>query len=199
MSIDDGKIPCTQCGALILPATATKTGGLCMACKQGIRSQIEKSKKFYEESKKYDPYRELWASLVSRVHHSKDGVSDLTDDERLYYSVGLLDGEVYNGGFDQYFTNSSGDTYKYAIDGLLALRADESLNLLLRAKEVLFDDKEPHLDCEARRDYLRKTEKEYTAKLLDELDKLYYKDPDGLGEKLNKFVDEKGLLKPFLK
>ena len=31
------RIPCNTCGAEILPATAEATGGVCMACKQGIR------------------------------------------------------------------------------------------------------------------------------------------------------------------
>ena len=29
------KLPCTRCGAMILPRTAEQTGGLCMPCKQG--------------------------------------------------------------------------------------------------------------------------------------------------------------------
>ena len=32
------KVPCTQCGAEILPSTAESTGGICMACKKGIQS-----------------------------------------------------------------------------------------------------------------------------------------------------------------
>lgn len=31
------RVPCQTCGAEILPATAQATGGICMACKQGIR------------------------------------------------------------------------------------------------------------------------------------------------------------------
>ena len=35
---------CLECGATMLAATAARTGGFCMACKQGIRSNIEASK-----------------------------------------------------------------------------------------------------------------------------------------------------------
>jgi hypothetical protein len=35
------RIPCPKCGALILPMTATATGGVCMPCHKGIRQDIE--------------------------------------------------------------------------------------------------------------------------------------------------------------
>ena len=78
------KIPCVKCGAMILPATAERTGGVCMPCNQGIRQNIEASKRFYEEQKKYDPHRELWTSLVRRVHKTSEGFNGLTADEKLY-------------------------------------------------------------------------------------------------------------------
>lgn len=38
------KIPCTACGAFILLTTAHATGGVCMACKQGIRARLKVKK-----------------------------------------------------------------------------------------------------------------------------------------------------------
>ena len=49
----------------------------------------------------YDPFRDLWHSLVNRDYKSAEGYSGLNPDERTYFSVGLLDGEVYNGGMHQ--------------------------------------------------------------------------------------------------
>ncbi len=69
-----------------------------MACKQGIRQNIEAAKRYYEQQRQYDPFRELWKSLVHRVYHTDAGYQGLNEAERLYYSVGILDGEVYNGG-----------------------------------------------------------------------------------------------------
>lgn len=60
------KIPCKDCGALILPVTAENTGGICMACKQGIRADIEKSRAYYASLREYDPVQELWKSLVKK-------------------------------------------------------------------------------------------------------------------------------------
>ena len=45
------RIPCKRCGAEILPATAQATGGVCMACKNGIRKDIEKSKDYYRKER----------------------------------------------------------------------------------------------------------------------------------------------------
>lgn len=70
------KIPCKECKELILPTTAKKTGGICMACKQGIRESIEQSKKNYRRLKEYDPYRELWLYLVKK--NSEYGFNSLT-------------------------------------------------------------------------------------------------------------------------
>lgn len=43
------KIPCIQCGALILTSTVEKTGGLCMPCKNGTRESMEKSRRWNQE------------------------------------------------------------------------------------------------------------------------------------------------------
>ena len=55
------RIPCKRCGAEILPATAQATGGVCMACKNGIRKDIEKSKDYYRKEREkeaaYAPLR----------------------------------------------------------------------------------------------------------------------------------------------
>jgi hypothetical protein len=102
------KIPCNECGALILPATAESTGGICMACKQGIRKSMDASRDYYESLKSYDPFRELWKSLVERSSLDRSLVNFSVKEQR-YFAVSLLDGEVYNGGFDQFFSNSSGN------------------------------------------------------------------------------------------
>jgi len=51
-----------------------------MACKQGIRASMEASRAFYHRQKEYDPYRELWVSLVNRSsqdqHHKRMASGD---------------------------------------------------------------------------------------------------------------------------
>ncbi|ABK98563.1 DMP19 family protein [Pelobacter propionicus] len=40
------KIPCIQCGVMILASTAEKTGGLCTPCKTGTRESLEESRQW---------------------------------------------------------------------------------------------------------------------------------------------------------
>jgi hypothetical protein len=176
-----------------------------MACKQGIRQNIEASKEYYKKQKQYDPFRALWFSLVNKVHKTDAGFSGLTEEEKTYFVVNILDGEAYNGGIEQFFSNSSGEYYLRAIDGLLDLGAVESLRLLREAKEILFGDgpvPEKQMDRYHAMRHLpdgAEKEKPLWYLRLDEIDSEYYKDPDGLAEKLKLYAEDKGLVEPFMK
>ena len=197
------KVPCSKCDALILPSTAERTGGVCMACKQGIRESIEESKAFYEKQKEYDPYSELWSSLVGRVHGDNGAFDNLSKPEKIYFAVSCLDGEVYNGGMHQFFSNSSGEFYAEAIEGLTLLEATESLSLLRCATKILFGDAFPPKDRQQRwalmkqySDYENEPMPEWSMEL-EKIDRQYWKDPDDLGDLLINYVEESGLIQPF--
>lgn len=199
-----GKIPCIECGALILPTTAESTGGVCMACKQGIRKNITASRAFYQKMKAYDPFRELWVSLV---HRSSDDptLKRWLVQERAYYCVSLLEGEVYNGGFDQYFSNSSGDLYSCAINGLEELGATNSLRLTREAAQAFFEDGGPPNSQADRWHIMKQNVWSITdgvagrekASYLDKLDKQFSGDPDKLGDLLVAYAKKHGLVDPF--
>jgi len=127
----------------MLAATAARTGGLCMACKHGIRRDIEAAKFYYQQQRQPDPFRDLWTALVRRVHGAPDGFYRLSHQERTYYLVSLLQGEVFNGGIGQFFDNSSADYYRETLDALLELGAMRSHTLLLAAQQVLFPNGDP--------------------------------------------------------
>lgn len=197
------KTPCTDCGALILPSTAEETGGVCMACKRGIRKNIEKSKAYYRKQKDYDPHKELWRSLVDRVHKTQEGFQGLSADEKTYFAVGLLDGEVYNGGLHQFFSNSSGEYYQEVIEGLAVLGAETPRQLLCRAADILFEDAVPAKDRSERwqqmRHYPDRSDGSYPEWCveLERLDQEYCRDPDGLSDRMIEFAKAKGLVTPF--
>lgn len=114
---------------------------LCIPCKGRYRDSIEEGKRCIREERERrltDPYRKLWVSLVEQVHHSATGFDGLSHPQKLYFAVRLLEGDVYNGGFDQYFFNDSGSYYAYAEEGLIVLGALQTLELLQEAKEILF-------------------------------------------------------------
>ncbi len=191
---DMDKIPCPQCGALILPTTAAKNEGLCMPCRHGYRANLEASKDYYRKQRERegkDPMQALWHGLLDRVHGTTAGYSGLTVPECLYLAVGLLDGEVHNGGFDQYFHNSAGDHYADAVAGLEAMEARASLELLLKAKQILFGFRDVPTSTGLRR---RVDVSDSQHQRLAPLDRAFRADPDGLVERVQAFVESHGLL-----
>lgn len=166
-----------------------------MACKTGIRKNLEASKEFYKNQRELDkscPFRAFWRDLVARVYDEKLGFHTLTDDEKTYYTVNCLSGEVYNGGFVQYFDNSAGEHYKYAELGLIQIGATQSLRLLREAKTLVFGSSVVPTDRALRQ---AATNSDAIQKPLDKLDNEFYKDTDKLGYRLETFALEKGLVK----
>jgi hypothetical protein len=54
------------------------------------------------------------------AHEERVGYAALTEPEKFFLCVWQLEAEINNGGFDQYFLNSSGD---HAVEAALALGA----------------------------------------------------------------------------
>jgi len=187
------RVPCKTCGDSIHPDTAAQNDGLCMPCKGGYRQRIEDGKKRREQERQYDqsPERRYWVGLVKRVHGEGAGFEGLAPSEKTYYATTCLMGEVYNGGFHQFFSNSSGSLYGYALDGLMAMDAENAVGLLLRAKERVFGDRTVPLYRQARNDLMADFEIDDVE--LNGLDKLFWQDPDKLGERCEQFARLHGL------
>lgn len=191
------KIPCADCGAVILRETAERNSGLCMPCRSGTRANIESSKiaaKRRREIDASDPFRIYWRQLVDTVYKTPAGLSSLSDLELQYWAVGCLSGEIYNGGFDQYFYNSSGDTYAPAMLGLEAMKALKSRDLLQNAKQAIFGSRAVPDDTGARRTVLVAVQNDALQSELDELDKQFWADPDRLSELSQAFAIRHGLV-----
>ncbi len=191
------RLSCVQCGDLIHPDTASANAGLCMPCKGGYRDRIEEGKRQRERDRAYAKSAEslYWRDLVRRVHQTPEGFSELHTAEQTYYAVSCLIGEVYNGGFDQFFFNSSGDHYLQALDGLRTLGADASSALLLEAKEVLFRDRAVPIDREERMELMPTIWNDSAAELtkLEALDMAFWADPDKLGERCQAYAHDNHL------
>ncbi len=156
---------------------------------------MEKSKEYYKKERELDktcPFRLFWSELVSRVYDESKGFKSLSEAEKIYFSVNCLSGEVYNGGFDQYFSNSAGENYTHAELGLIQLKATNSLRLLRKAKQIVFGNSDV-----PKEQYLRQvaTNSDDVSKDLDELDTEFYKDPDQLTEKLETYAINNDLVK----
>lgn len=195
------RVSCTVCGAKILLDTAQKNGGLCMPCKGGYRKNIAASKKYYEREKieRESPPRKHWVWLVNQVHKSETGFAGLSRENQRFFAACLVEGEVYNGGFDQYFYNSSADYFPYAIEGLAEMGAVECCRLLIRAKELYFGSGPVPATQASRIDYLRATavQEEERSNKAEEIDRLFWEDPDGFQARAAKYAELHGLYSGF--
>lgn len=186
------KIACKTCGEPILPDTADKNDGLCMPCRGDYRQRIEDGRKRREQERLQEesPERKYWANLVKRVHQGP-GFEALNAPEKTYFAVSCLIGEVYNGGFHQFFSNHSGELYRYALDGLVELEATRSVELTIRAKELLFGSKSVPVDWRSRNDMLPNLDGLDAE--LDKVDVPFCQDPDKLSERCAQFARRHGL------
>lgn len=120
------KPPCALCEQPTLPFFKSNEGQfLCMKCWRGAKS-------------KTDPCFGLNDRLIEQVFHSESGFDGLTADEQTVFAIRELVIEVLNGGFHQYFRNSSGARHAAAEAALERLNELEALGLLKRAREALF-------------------------------------------------------------
>jgi len=69
--------------------------------------------------------------------------SSYNDAELKFLEVYALVGEIGNGGFSQYFDNSSGDNAEIALAGLREIGADNAADITERAMAVFPDGKPP--------------------------------------------------------
>jgi hypothetical protein len=154
---------------------------------------MEASRRRYREERerdKTDPARIYWRGLVDRVHKTEAGFEGLAEAEKKYFAVCCLSGEVYNGGFHQFFFNSAGAYYAYALSGLEEMQASESLQLLKKAKQVWFDFSDVPTDTRSRRLLLERNASRSSDARSDELDKLYWKEPDELGNRCEQYAQQ---------
>lgn len=140
-----------------------------------------------------NPSQLLWLDLVHRIE-TPEGFEGLSEPEKRYFAVCLLEGEVYNGGLHQYFFNSSGNYYKYALLGLQEINALQSLKLLQDAKHAIFGDRPIPQITGKRRESIRQSDSNERFKLLNELDEQFGKDPDNLDFKITSYAKLNGLL-----
>jgi hypothetical protein len=172
-----------------------------MPCKGNYRQKIEASRKRLAEDKAYraSPAWRHWESLVKRVHKDDEGFSGLSPSEQKYFAARVLVGEVYNGGFHQYFCNSSADHYSRVLEILVEVGAPRSLHLLREAKEAVFGKRPLPKRLIERRAMLSSISEAHgpVSEKLDQLDKLFWEDPDGLDERIEKFAEANALRKDF--
>jgi hypothetical protein len=106
----------------------------------------------------------------------------LNEAERNFFCVAVLDAEVCNGGFDQYYFNSPADVVREVIDALRAIGATETAEIVIAANG-LFKDGCPPLDDAERQDLLSAMDDEARMKF-EPLNERFFTISDDLDNQL---------------
>jgi hypothetical protein len=135
-----------------------------MSAKMNARfGEDDASKASVAELSKLDDQR-LVSLLRTRVFDKvvDHGTRGLSRTERALWFYDELDGEVNNGGFHQYFSNSSGDCALQALEALRTIGGKELLDLYERALAV-FPSSRPAEDRETRNEQMSRIPNEFEA------------------------------------
>lgn len=119
----------------------------------------------------------------------EQGWDILSEKEKCFCIVTDLEREVYNGGFDQFFYNSSGDFAVHTVEYLLKLGAVKTAKIAKDAIAI-FPNSRPAQDREARWAQLQEIDRK-TPMAWEELDDLFYKLEENRHLKMYEYHQEK--------
>jgi hypothetical protein len=121
-----------------------------------------------------------------RQHRSEVGYDNLSQPEKVFVCVWGLEGDVYNGGFEQYYVNPVGDNAREAVDALKAIGA-RTAEQVVRKANSLFGLGGPSPNRGMRQKEYEMLDQHIKDKLV-ELEKEYVKDADKVQDLLTEFV-----------
>jgi len=186
------KVPCCKCGVPILESTALRTDGLCMPCKGGYRESIDEGKRHVGEQRERmltDPYRKLWGTRPPFPERLR---WPLTSPKTLFCCQSLGRGRLHRW-------ISPILLQQHAEEGLIALGAFQTLELLQEAKDVLFPSIPVPISIAERRRALSSYPEDNSptpewSEKLDALDNRYWADSEGITLRLEAFARNHGLV-----
>ena len=114
--------------------------------------------------------------------------AELSEPERVFVAIWTLEADVNNGGFDQYFLNSSGDHAWFAPRALRAIGAETMAGIVERANAP-FGTEGPPASRDERLAMLDAVQDE-AADEWSRLDEAFYDYPDDLTGLLYRYVQE---------
>jgi hypothetical protein len=117
---------------------------------------------------------------------TREGFATQPVPHKVFSSIWALEAEVNNGGFSQYFHNSSAETASFVISALEIIGASSAADICKRAINCAFPAGLP-----ADPDAIQEASLAFTDEVLDGLDQLdreFYTYPDNLTDLLFAYV-----------
>jgi hypothetical protein len=112
---------------------------------------------------------------------------DLSTSERVFLVIWELESEVNNGGFRQYFYNSSGALAPHVVGSLKTIDAPATADIVQRALNAVANTISSWSDDAHRQSGMNQLSSE-TQRILEELDQEFYACPEDLTPLLYKYV-----------
>jgi uncharacterized protein DUF4375 len=115
---------------------------------------------------------------------AREGARSLTGEERIVLAVEALEREVNNGGYDQFFANSSREFAAMIVDSLRRIGCKKTASITQKAIKALGVS---HLTAEAIETAMA-AENEQRLERLSRCDEAYYQNTEPIAERLFTFV-----------
>jgi hypothetical protein len=115
--------------------------------------------------------------IIGKKIPEKDNFSNLNEFEKIFIYLDILEDSVTNGGFIQFFFNSSGQFTHEVFQAYMAIKAENTVDILTKAI-YLFPEIPVPKNLRARQQILM--EKDTNIDLWDELDTQFYKYEDNI-------------------
>lgn len=141
----------------------------------GLFDKLRKKPKELSIEDKEDYIYDIYKKIDKKCNY-KDNLDVLNHPERTLYVAVMLEIDVHNGGFEEYFCSQSANYYEEVVSSFEELGSFEAANICHRAIHA-FREKLP-LNRQEREDY-------YNAVFEDNIDEILYNCEVELKEKSN--------------
>lgn len=131
------------------------------------------------------PYGELREALLKATPQGYTREEITLTPDNVILLVECFEGEVNNGGIDQFFFNSGGDHYRETIEALEIIGA-KNMQQVLRDACARFPGGDPPMNLYERREVLLRSVSP-DAEGFDDLDEQFYKYEDDLYKLIEQF------------
>ncbi|WP_426452295.1 DMP19 family protein [Paenibacillus sp. S-38] len=141
--------------------------------------------------------RDIWGDFAEAFVQKKNasGWDTLTPQEQEIAALWILEADVYNGGFLQFFCNGGEEAYICAVRALQAIGAVHALDVVQSGYACI-----EHLSDDHRLTQLWDIPKFLTEKeteMLDKLDQRFWEDQDRIVEMAHRYyVEQLGISSP---
>jgi hypothetical protein len=87
-------------------------------------------------------YENIVETFKGDFDNEFEHIKKLSTGQQMFWATWILEAEVNNGGFNQYYYNSDGEFAEMALNGLKIIKANKFADLVSRANSVYEKDKE---------------------------------------------------------